>query len=60
MKGMLSNSESETRNKQPLRGTIYFKLHLKYLGTKWYRSFSLLTLQSFEPPFLAVSDRLTE
>lgn len=42
MKGMLSNSESIRRDKQPVRCTISLILHLKYLGTKWCQSFPLL------------------
>lgn len=45
MKGMLSKSVA--RNKQSVRGTVSFKLHLKYLGTKLGEAFLLLTLLSF-------------
>lgn len=44
MKVMLSNSEPVIRSKQPVRSTISFKLYLKYLGTKWCKSFLLLIL----------------
>ena len=60
IKGMLQNSESVVRNKQPVSGTISFKLHLKYLGTKWCKSFLLLTLLSFEPLFLAIYDNYAD
>ena len=44
MKVVLSNSESVIRNKQPVRSTVSFKLYLKYLGTKWRKSFLLIIL----------------